>query len=151
MITKQTASGLIFNDNKQILMVKHKAFDLWLMPGGQIEEGESPCMAVRREVLEETGLKIKILPLNNNFPDLYDGIYELPRPFCIWNFKWNDQNQLDYVYLCKIIEGDLKINETEILDIGWFYAEEIRELDSFDNVKIVIDRFLETYDKILQH
>jgi ADP-ribose pyrophosphatase YjhB (NUDIX family) len=36
---------------------------LWMMPGGFVEYGEHPASAVRREVLEETGLKARNLQL----------------------------------------------------------------------------------------
>lgn len=32
----------------------------WELPGGQLEEGESPQSAVRREVLEESGLEVTV-------------------------------------------------------------------------------------------
>jgi 8-oxo-dGTP diphosphatase len=35
--------------------------DQWAMPGGKIEEGETPEEAARREVWEETGLTVTIL------------------------------------------------------------------------------------------
>jgi 8-oxo-dGTP pyrophosphatase MutT (NUDIX family) len=43
-------------------MVKHHqdGKDIWLVPGGSIEEGENALEAARREVLEETGLDVEI-------------------------------------------------------------------------------------------
>jgi len=32
------------------------------MPGGKIENGESPVAAAERETLEETGYKVRVLP-----------------------------------------------------------------------------------------
>lgn len=147
----RTATGLIFNDRDEILMVKHKLFDKWVMPGGKIELGESPCVAVEREVLEETGLNVRIIPLNNHFPSLNDRAYELPRPFCIWKFRWPNGDQIDYVYICRVIDGTLALDESEITEIGWYSAEDIRYMDSFDNVKLVIDKFLEHKDEILKY
>jgi 8-oxo-dGTP pyrophosphatase MutT (NUDIX family) len=40
----------------EILLVRHKRLDLWLPVGGEIEPGETPLEAARRELLEETGL-----------------------------------------------------------------------------------------------
>jgi len=54
------ARVVIFNDRKEVLMVKHHqdGKDIWLVPGGSIEEGENALEAARREVLEETGLNV---------------------------------------------------------------------------------------------
>ncbi len=54
-----TVGALIYNDPGQVLMVRtHKWSDLWGIPGGKIEWGEAHEAALRREVLEETGLVI---------------------------------------------------------------------------------------------
>lgn len=46
----------------RILMVRqtHEGKDLWMVPGGGIEDGENSKEAALREVLEETGLQVKI-------------------------------------------------------------------------------------------
>ena len=41
----------------EILLVRHKRLDLWLPVGGEIEAGETPIEAARRELREETGLE----------------------------------------------------------------------------------------------
>jgi 8-oxo-dGTP diphosphatase len=41
----------------EILLVRHKRLDLWLPVGGEIEAGETPLEAARRELREETGLE----------------------------------------------------------------------------------------------
>ena len=40
----------------EILLVRHKRLDLWLPVGGELEPGETPLEAARRELREETGL-----------------------------------------------------------------------------------------------
>ncbi len=51
------AAGYIVNQRGRVLLVRtfHRK-DTWEMPGGQVEEGESVEQAVRREVLEESGV-----------------------------------------------------------------------------------------------
>ena len=55
-----TAGALIFNDNGQVLLLKHRfrAGSGWGIPGGFLEDGEHPEQALRREMREEIGLEL---------------------------------------------------------------------------------------------
>src|SRR5215469_5949189 len=54
-----TVGALIFNARNEVLMIRtHKWSNKWGIPGGKIKWGETSENALRREVLEETGLKI---------------------------------------------------------------------------------------------
>ncbi|KKU68121.1 MAG: NUDIX hydrolase [Parcubacteria group bacterium GW2011_GWA2_47_16] len=56
---KRVACGVIFfNSKKEILIVKLTYKDGWTLPGGIVEEGESPTKGARREVMEEVGLTL---------------------------------------------------------------------------------------------
>lgn len=56
------ASGLIVIDGKIVLVRRGKEpyKDHWALPGGGIEPGERITDAVKREVLEETGLEVEV-------------------------------------------------------------------------------------------
>jgi phosphoglycolate phosphatase len=54
-----TVGALIFNGEGEVLMIRtHKWSNLWGIPGGKIKWGEPSEAALRREIMEETGLKI---------------------------------------------------------------------------------------------
>lgn len=50
------------DEEGKILMVKqcHEGKDIWMVPGGGIEEHEDAAQAAVREVMEETGLEISV-------------------------------------------------------------------------------------------
>jgi 8-oxo-dGTP diphosphatase len=55
------AGALVVRDNK-VLLVRHQkpgAYDFWVAPGGGAEDGEDLHSALRREVLEESGLLVE--------------------------------------------------------------------------------------------
>ena len=58
------ASGaLILNQLGELLIVKPTYRDHWLVPGGAIEDDESPRHACEREIREEIGLSLSITRL----------------------------------------------------------------------------------------
>ena len=76
------AAGIVINDNDEILMVKtHRGG--WVFPGGQVEVGENVIDAVKREVMEETGIDIEVgevFCISSNtctYPG-YNGVKEVP-------------------------------------------------------------------------
>lgn len=55
--------GAVVHDAGRILLVRRKkepSRGLWTFPGGAVELGEPIELAVRREVLEETGVEIEV-------------------------------------------------------------------------------------------
>ena len=54
--------AIVLDDKQRMLLVRqhHDGKDIWMVPGGGIEEGESAAEAAIREVKEETGLDIAV-------------------------------------------------------------------------------------------
>lgn len=55
-----TASAIVVSDDgDKVALHLHKRLNMWLQPGGHIEEGESPADGALREAQEETGLPVR--------------------------------------------------------------------------------------------
>jgi ADP-ribose pyrophosphatase len=74
VVEKTNTAGIIaFTPDKKIILQKqyrhpHKKW-VTQIPAGHIEKGESPIRAIRRELLEETGYRVKkIIRLNKFYP-----------------------------------------------------------------------------------
>ena len=134
---KFTATGFVFNEHGQILMIKHKQYGKWLPPGGHVDENELPCKAVAREVLEETGVSVKVLSSVSHL-DISGGVAkELPLPLRIMHVDVDGtglRNYIDLLYLCRAINTNTTPQESEVDGIGWFSPEETMNLDTFEDV-----------------
>jgi ADP-ribose pyrophosphatase YjhB (NUDIX family) len=59
--------ALILNNNKFIVMHNNGVEeDLWELPGGRMEFGETVEETLKREILEETGLAVKPKGIKQN-------------------------------------------------------------------------------------
>ena len=132
-----TATGFVFNEQNEILMIKHKKLGVWLPPGGHIDENELPCEAVMREIYEETGVRVSIVTAAQDIGVPTDPC-ELPLPMQILleDIDGNGlHNHIDMIYLCRAATSTLHPQENEVDGIGWFTLAAVLELETFDNVR----------------
>jgi ADP-ribose pyrophosphatase YjhB (NUDIX family) len=59
---KLDVRGAVFQDSK-LLLVKELSDGGWTLPGGWVDIGESPSVAIVREVLEESGYETRVVKL----------------------------------------------------------------------------------------
>ena len=146
-----TATGIVFNSAKQILMIYHNKLQVWLPPGGHIEENELPDDAVIREIFEETGIKAEIISNKQELTINDDNCKGLKRPFTVLleniECDWS-HNHIDMIYICTAINEELNIQKTEVSDIGWFSIGQIDELKTYKNVKLTIKK---SFEYLIKH
>lgn len=130
---RPTATGLIFHKGR-ILLTKRAREPFkgwWDLPGGFLHQGEHPEEALKREILEETGLKIKIKKLFG----LYTGTHPSDsEPFWI----------ITAAYVAESSTESLKAID-DVAESRWFSKKELPEKIAFDSNQLLIKDFLKTW------
>jgi 8-oxo-dGTP diphosphatase len=107
--------GAVILDAKRVLLVRRGQEPMkgeWSIPGGALELGETLEAAVRREVLEETGLEVEI----GAIVEVLDKIV-----------TENGRVRYHYVlidFLCRILGGALRVG-SDADDVRWVSDEEL--------------------------
>jgi len=60
--TIQAAGGIVVRDgaHRRIAVVQRSKDDRWVLPRGKLKRDENPAVGARREVVEETGHRVKV-------------------------------------------------------------------------------------------
>lgn len=123
-------SAILYNADKQVLLQQRDdkpdlAFaGYWTLFGGKVEYGETPDMAMRRELMEEIELQ----------PDLtYWKTYNSPRT--------TNLVVIQHIYLGKIHQTleDITLNEGQALN--YFYQHELSKLNIAFGFEEILDKF----------
>lgn len=111
------AGGCVYNDKGEILLQRRVDFNKWGLPGGAMELGETAEETAIREVMEETGLEVKVKKLIG----VYSG-YPAEYP------NGDKTQSIVTAFEMEITGGELKINDNESLELKFFPIDEIPEL-----------------------
>ena len=55
--------AVVLDEEDAVLLIKEKEDNLWTLPGGWVDVGESPSESVEREVKEESGYEVRAVRL----------------------------------------------------------------------------------------
>ena len=85
---KPAVYGIIFSKEREmVLLIKRRDVPVWVLPGGGIDPGETPEIAVVREMKEETGFEVKIVRQVAEYLPI------------------NKLTQVSFFYECEILSG----------------------------------------------
>jgi 8-oxo-dGTP diphosphatase len=70
-------AGIVFNGSGQILVVKRRDSGRWEPPGGVLELDETLEDAAKREILEETGVRVSVGHLTGVYKNMALGVVAL--------------------------------------------------------------------------
>jgi ADP-ribose pyrophosphatase YjhB (NUDIX family) len=106
-------SGVLLKVKNKYLLVQEKlkkVYGLWNLPAGHVDEDETLQEAAKREAEEETGLKVKI-----------------GKELLVTT---GDNADVEvHIFAGEIIGGELTLHSEEVLDVKWFGAKEIENLN----------------------
>ena len=108
----------------------------WSIPGGMLESGETLLLGVRRELLEETGIEVKVLELIEVFERI--------------NLDGEGKARYHYVvldYLCEAIRGDARAG-SDVTDVAWATPAELAQYALTETATRVI---LKAFDIAREH
>lgn len=112
-----TVSAVIYNKNNQVLLCKsHKWDNKYIIPGGHVEYGEKLEDALKREILEETGIEIhSIKPI---------GLKE-----CFYSNKYyNNRHFIFMDYICRTETTKVILND-EAEEFAWVSLSDLHNYE----------------------
>jgi ADP-ribose pyrophosphatase YjhB (NUDIX family) len=114
---KVEVRGALFVGGR-VLLVRERDDGSWALPGGWADVGEPPSRAVEREVVEESGWRVRAAKLfavhdrdRHNFP---------PHVHCIWKL----------LFLCEAVEAEPRPMGYEVDALGFFPADALPPLST---------------------
>jgi 8-oxo-dGTP diphosphatase len=124
------AMKAVIKNNNLFLALKQRVgeVDIWDLPGGKVEHGESPYDTLRREVQEETGLTISI--------DKPLGVW--------WFFRNKDGAQIVCTtFLCTSQDTNINLEnnptQEKITEYRWVTKDELLSLTYGENTHNLIE------------
>src|SRR5271155_5638778 len=105
------ATGYVVRGDKTLLLF-HEKLQMWLPPGGHMDEGELPEETARREILEETGLEVDIVSPRRTPNSREDRVRYLhvPNHVQLEHIPGNPPHEhIDQIFYCRAKDGEAVI------------------------------------------
>lgn len=121
---------IIFDECNRVLLQKRADVNLWGIPSGHVEPGETVTQAATREVWEETGLDVSVIRLIGVYSEPDSQVFDYPDGRCV-----------HFVTVCfeaRVKGGELKPQCSETLELCYFSPDKLP-----DNLLFMHPRWLE--------
>jgi 8-oxo-dGTP pyrophosphatase MutT (NUDIX family) len=127
------ASAIVTDDEGNILLHRRSDNDLWALPGGAMEIGESIAETAIREVKEETGFDVK--------PQYIIGIYTDPRHVLAFS-NGEVRQEFSLCFACSLVGGTIGVSD-ESFEVAFLSPREIEHLNMHPSIRLRIEHYLE--------
>ncbi|MFO7322106.1 MAG: NUDIX hydrolase [Chloroflexota bacterium] len=129
---KVDVRGVVFRDDRVLLVREKLDNGRWTLPGGWADVGESPAQAVEREIQEEAGYQARAVKLLA----LYDRNKHDHPPYIFHAYK--------VFFLCELVSEEHQlVPNVETEECGWFAEDALPELSVGRVTAAQIHRFFE--------
>jgi 8-oxo-dGTP pyrophosphatase MutT (NUDIX family) len=123
-----TCGAILVRPGGQLLLIHHRALDIWRFPGGHLEGQDSSLRgAALRELEEETGIEKSALSVTDSFfeiPILIDRHVIPPNP--VKNEPAHPHYNFLFVFRANNVPVSLQ--REEVQDYGWLSAERAAQI-----------------------
>ncbi|MBB5870208.1 ADP-ribose pyrophosphatase YjhB (NUDIX family) [Allocatelliglobosispora scoriae] len=126
------AAAAVMNERGELLLIHRTDNDLWALPGGGLDIGESIAQTVVREVREETGIEVEITGLV--------GLYTNPRHVIGYD-DGEVRQQFSICFAARPTGGELTTSP-ESSEVDWVDPERLDELAIHQSMRLRIDHAL---------
>jgi len=128
-----STTAVVTDEQDRILLVKRRDNDLWALPGGGMDLGESIVETAVREVKEETGLDVEVTGLI--------GVYTNPRHVMAYT-DGEVRQQFSLCFTTRLVGGQLQV-DSESTDIAWTPLQDIESVNMHPSMRLRIQHYLE--------
>jgi ADP-ribose pyrophosphatase YjhB (NUDIX family) len=132
-----SVTAIVLDSAGKLLLVHKTDNDLWALPGGGMDLGESIRDAVVREVEEETGLRVRVVGVV--------GLYTNPNHVMAYD-DGEVRQQFSICFTTELIGGELRTS-SETKEVEFVSFERLEDLHIHPSMRLRIQHFLERRDR----
>jgi ADP-ribose pyrophosphatase YjhB (NUDIX family) len=131
-----STTAVVTDEHDRIVLVRRRDNDLWALPGGGMELGESIVDTAVREVKEETGFDVEVTGLIGTYTN----------PLHVMAYSDGEvRQQFSLCFTTRLLGGDL-LADSESTDIAWTPPQDIPSLNMHPSMRLRIQHYLEHRD-----
>ena len=126
------ASAVVVDDEARIVLQRRRDNEMWALPGGAMELGESVAECAIRETREETGLDVEVTGIV--------GIYSDPKHV----FAYDDgevRQEFSICVLARVRGGSIEVSD-ESHEVQAFPPEEVPDLPMVPSIRLRVSDYL---------
>jgi 8-oxo-dGTP pyrophosphatase MutT (NUDIX family) len=130
-----SAACLIADDEGRVLLVRHAELDRWTFPAGQVDPGETPAEAARRETREEASVEVELVRIAGVFgggPDFH-GVYP----------NGDEVAWVTTLFEARIVAGEPAPGDDETAEVRWVAPRDAFDLSLSSSTRHMLEALLD--------